>query len=444
MNQGNAPVKHLITAVEKRSPADASGIKGGVYLVSVNGEPVVDIIDYEHLTAADRLFIVVEDETGNAREHLVEKDVYEPLGLTFSTSLMDPVRTCKNRCLFCFIDQMPRGGRDTLHFKDDDWRLSLIMGNYVTLTNVSDAEFGRILRRRVSPLYVSVHATDGEVRKKMMRNPSADRIMERLTKLRDEGLRFHAQIVVCPGVNDGKVLESSIRELYALSPAAGTVAVVPVGLTRFREGLSPLSAITPGGAEEILDFVEAFSKDARRETGEGFVYAADELYAIAGRELPAYETYDGFPQLENGVGLLRKFEREFQEALVALEPFPTKRRVTGVTGQSAHRFLGPLFAKLADYGVEFDLRAVKNDFFGHSVTVAGLVTAGDIAAQLKGETLGELLVIPDDMLREREDVFLDGHDIDWLQKELGVRVLPLCAADGEEYIYGLFDGLKEV
>lgn len=435
---------HLITSVERHSPADASGIAGGVYLVSINGEKVFDIIDYEQLTAADALCVIVENEAGERTEFLIEKDVYEPLGLNFESSLMSPVRTCRNRCLFCFIDQMPKGGRETLHFKDDDWRLSLIMGNYVTLTNVSDAEFERILHRRVSPLYISVHATDGEVRKAMMRNPTADKLMPRLKRLREAGLRFHSQIVVCPGFNDGDVLKKSIEALYALSPAAQSVAVVPVGLTRFREGLSPLRRVTREEAVEMIEFIEAFSKKASGETGEGFVYAADELYILAEKALPPYESYDDFPQLENGVGLLRKFEHEFQNALVAMEPFPMPRHVTGVSGASAYGFLKPLMGTLKEYGVEFDLRAVRNDYFGESVTVSGLVTAQDIANQLKGAALGELLVIPDDMLREREDVFLDGKNTTWLENELNVRVLPLCASDGEAFIYGLFDGLKEV
>ncbi len=439
-----AQKKHLITSVDKRSPADALGIAKGAYLVAINGESVEDIIDYEQLTASQKLVITTEDPAGNRSEWAIEKDVYEPLGLGFSSSLMSQIRTCRNRCQFCFIDQLPKGGRETLHFKDDDWRLSLIMGNYVTLTNVSDEEFERIIHRRVSPLYVSVHAMDGAVRKAMMRNPSADLIAERLTRLHTEGLRFHAQIVVCPGINDGDVLKKSVEDLYALSPGAQTVAIVPVGLTRFREGLAPLREITRTEAGAIIDFAEAFSERARKETGEGFVYAADELYILAERDLPPYEKYDDFFQLENGVGLLRKFEHEFREALVAMEPLTVKRRVTGVTGASAAGFLQPLFDTLADYGIDFDLRPIRNDYFGRSVTVAGLVTAGDIAAQLRGEKLGERLVIPDDMLREHEDVFLDGRDTAWLERELGLRVLPLCAADGEQYLYGLFNGLKEV
>ncbi len=436
--------KHRITSVDSQSPAHASGIAPGVLLVSINGEDVEDIIDYEHLSATNRLHIVVEDDSGHKAEYRIEKEVYEPLGLNFSTSLMTPVRACRNHCLFCFIDQLPRGGRETLHFKDDDWRLSLIMGNYVTLTNVSDEEFARMLHRRVSPLYVSVHATDGEVRKAMMRNPTADRILERLTALHDAGLRFHSQIVVCPGINDGKLLERSIEELYALSPAAQSVAVVPVGLTRFREDLASLRSITGSEAAVMIDYIEAFSKKARLETGRGFVYAADELYILAGRELPYYDEYDDFLQLENGVGLLRKFEREFNDALVAMEKLPQLRRVSGATGVSAHTFLAPLMEKLAAFNIVFDLNTVENDFFGHSVTVAGLVTAGDIAAQLKGRILGEALVIPDDMLREREDVFLDGHSLVWLQDEIGLPVWPLNAVDGEAFVYGLFNALKEV
>lgn len=436
--------KHLITAVDENSPAYTSGIAGGVYLVAINEEPVEDIIDYEQLTAASYLRVLTEDQEGIETEYHVTKDDYEPLGLCFSSSLMSPVRSCRNHCLFCFIDQLPKGGRETLHFKDDDWRLSLIMGNYITLTNVSDEEFERIVRRRVSPLYVSVHATDGDIRKAIMRNPSADRIMERLTRLRDEKLCFNAQIVVCPGINDGEILKKSIGDLYALSPYAQSVAIVPVGLTRFREGLAPLRLITREEANGIIDYVEAFSKKARFERGDGFVYAADELYMIAQRELPLFEKYDDFPQLENGVGLLRKFEREFTDTLAEMKPLRKACRVTGVTGASAYGFLKPLFTLLLPFGITLDLYPAQNDFFGHSVTVAGLMTAGDIALQLREKTLGELLIIPDDMLKEREDVFLDGHDTAWLENELGIRVLPLCAADGEQYVYELFDKLKEV
>lgn len=432
-----------ITGVDEMSPAFRAGIRAGDILISISGEEVMDIIDYEKLTAEPRIKVEIESG-GIASEHTIEKNEYEPLGLNFESSLMSPVRSCKNHCLFCFIDQLPHGGRETLHFKDDDWRLSLIMGNYVTLTNVSDAEFERIVKRRVSPLYVSVHATNGDIRRSMMRNPSAVNIMDRLRRLHDEDLRFHSQIVVCPGINDGDVLKSSLDDLYALRPASCSVAAVPVGLTKFRDGLAPLRKLTPYEAGCVIDTVEAANAKARKVTGEGFAYASDEMYVSAGRELPSYEAYDDFPQIENGVGLLRKFEHEFTEALEDMPSFDPPRRIDAATGESAYAFLSQLFKKLEPHGISIELHMIKNDHFGDTVTVAGLVTAGDISAQLGGSLKGELLILPDDMLRERDDVFLDGHDTQWLEKALGKRVLPLCAADGEEFIYGLFDGLKEV
>ena len=319
-------MRQRIIAVDNDSIAEELGIKPGFFLLRINDEDVEDVIDYEQLTAETHVTLELETKSGKIVTAEVDKEEYEPLGIYFESGLMSKVRSCKNKCVFCFIDQMPKGGRDTLHFKDDDWRLSLIMGNYVSLTNVDDKEFDRILRRRVSPLYVSIHATDGAVRTRMMANPSAARITERLTALKEHGLCFHGQIVVCPGLNDGDVLKKSLNDLYALRPATKTLALVPVGITKFREGLYPLRLLTKQEASDIIDYTESFNAAVEARGEEGFVYASDEMYMIAGRELPSYGSYGEFLQIENGVGLMRQFEHGFNEALKEMQPLKRNRR----------------------------------------------------------------------------------------------------------------------
>ncbi|MBQ9949524.1 MAG: DUF512 domain-containing protein [Clostridia bacterium] len=441
-------MKHLIGSVDKGSPADDIKISGGTYLLSINGEEVADIIDYEQLTCEEKLTVVFELPNGEILEEDIEKDMYTPLGLNFESSLMSPMRACKNHCIFCFIDQMPHGGRQTLHFKDDDWRLSLIMGNYVTLTNVDDAEFNRIIRRRVSPLYISVHATDGEVRKCMMRNPTAPLIMERLSKLRDAGLMFHAQVVLCPGINDGAVLEKTIRDLFSLRPAAQSVAVVPVGLTRYREGLYPLRTQTCEEALSTIEVIHKLQDEFLQQDETRFVFAADEMYVKANMPIPPERCYEDYPQIENGVGLLRMFEADFLYALESTHREIRRRlrnkRITvhGVTGESAYPFLSELFKKAADVGIDFVLHPIHNDFFGDTVTVAGLVCAEDIAAQLRGEKV-DFLIVPRVMLRENDDVFLDGKSVSELSEMLSCRVYPVDCHNGEDFLYSLTDILEK-
>lgn len=426
-----------ITCVDNGSIAEELGVEAEDQLVSINGVPVMDVVDYEYLCADEKLELCFLDKNGNPYEGHVEKDVDEPLGLTFENSLMSEVRACKNRCVFCFIDQMPKRERKTLYFKDDDWRMSFITGNYITLTNVDDAEFQRILDRRVSPLYISVHATDPAVRTAMMRNKNAGKIMERLQALKDAGLAFHSQIVCCPGLNDGEILKQTLSDLYSLYPAAQSVAIVPVGLTKFRDGLYPLTPFTAEEGRAVLDTVDDFQKRARRETHTGFVYAADELYLSVKRELPPYEAYDGFPQLENGVGLLRLFEHDFLAALKHEKPLKKPYSLDIVGGYIAHAFFEELYGHLRAYGVNSNLHAVQNDFFGHSVTVGGLVTGGDILRQLKGKLASGVLYIPHNMLRENEDVFLDGMTVGQLAETLNVCVVPV-RGEGEDWVRTIF------
>ena len=429
-------MKHLVTGVDAGSIAEELGIKRGWKLVTVNGSIIHDVIDYELFTNNERIAAEFETEEGETVVFDIEKEVWEPLGLNFGSGLMSPVRQCTNHCVFCFIDQMPRGHRDTLYFKDDDWRLSLIMGNYVTLTNVSDAEFRRIIDRRVSPLYISVHATDGDVRKAMMRSKNAEKIFERLKALHENGLRFHAQIVLCPELNGGEVLKNTLRDLWSLAPEAQSVAVVPVGLTKHREGLYPLKPMSREDAVEAIRLVDEFIA----ETGaEEFAFCSDEMYLRAGLPLPPYEHYGAFDQIENGVGLFRLFEYEMLAALEERSPLPRPVVFDAVCGTAIAGCMAELFKKLEPYNITVNVHPVRNDFFGESVTVSGLVTAGDIIKQELGELQGKALLMTSSMLREMDDVFLDGMRLPELIRSLGLPVYPMPHDDGEAFINELFE-----
>lgn len=443
-------MKQRITAVCKGSPAENAGIRAGDALISIDGNDIIDIVDYEQLTCCEHMEVVLEHENGEIINICIDKDLYEPFGLDFESSLMSPVRQCKNHCIFCFIDQLRPEERKTLHFKDDDWRLSLIMGNYVTLTNVDEAEFERIIARRVAPLYISVHATDGEIRKRMMRNPTADLIMQRLTRLRDEKLSFHAQIVLCPEINDGEVLEKTIRDLYSLTPYAKSVAVVPVGLTKHRKGLYPLRKLTREECIKTIDMVEAMQEEFLKESGTRFVFAADEMYTYSNHPLPDEECYEDYPQIENGVGLLRKFESELEYELDYMKDDIIKKThgrqvvLHGATGISAYDFLQNLFDNsLAPLGIKIKLHPIRNDYFGESVTVSGLICACDIIAQLKGSDIKDL-VIPHNMLRENDDILLDGMRIADIERELECKVHKLPCYDGGVFLQELVNNIDSI
>ena len=411
------------------SPAERAGLSKGDVLLSIDGEPVIDLVDYEHLTASDRLTLEIIKENGSCEQIDLEKEDYEPLGLSFATSLMDNMRTCKNHCVFCFIDQMPKGGRSSLHVKDDDWRMSFVMGNYVTLTNLDERELDRVIRRRVSPLYVSLHASDPEVRRAMMKNPHAGDILPQLKRLADAGLQFHLQIVLCPGLNDGDVLRRSIDDMLLLYPQARSLAVVPVGLTRHRDKLYPLRTFTREEAEATIDEIEARQAELLREHGTRFVFLADEWYTLCGRSLPAYDAYEGFPQIENGVGLLRLFEGDMLEALEEKKPLKRAKRFLAAGGTSAQAFFAESYRQLLPYHITLDVRAIRNRFFGESVTVGGLITGGDLVEQLMGEDFGRALLIPRAMLKADEELFLDGMRKSEAEKKLGTRIIPVASGD---------------
>lgn len=425
-----------IVRVEPGSPAARGGVREGDALLAINGEPVVDLIDYEFLTANRTLQLRLLDGAGRERTVAVHKRETEPLGLSFATSLMSGMRSCANRCVFCFIDQMPCDVRSSLLVKDDDWRLSFIMGNYVTLTNVSDREFARILKRRVSPLYISVHATEPAVRERMMRNRHAGRLMERLQALAEAGLRFHAQVVCCPEMNDGAVLDRTLADLYGLYPAAQSVALVPVGLTRYRDGLVPIRPYTAEEARGMVARISAFQTRARAENGTAFAFLSDEWYLLAGVPLPPYEDYEDFPQIENGVGLLRLFESDFREALAEREPLPARRALSMAGGEAAYPFFRELYRALVPYGIDLSVYPIRNDYFGGNVSVGGLVTGGDLVRQLTGRLSSGVLLIPHNMLREGEDVFLDGMTLLEAEEALSVHIRPVrSGADLVETVF---------
>ena len=425
-----------ITFVEHGTPAEKAGVRCGDVLLRINDSPVLDLIDYEHLTAHRALSL---DLLRGGREIIVTlfKDEYEPLGLCFETTLMSRMMTCRNHCVFCFIDQMPKGVRSSLNVKDDDWRMSFIMGNYVTLTNVSDAEFARIIERRVSPLYISVHATDPEVRTKIMRNPSAGRIMERLSALKEAGLKFHTQIVLCRGLNDGDILERTLSDLSSLAPACASIAIVPVGVTKYREGLAALGTFDDEQSAEVIDRIEAIQKNDLEHFGTRLVFLSDEWYLNAGKELPPPAAYEEYEQIENGVGLLRMFEEDFRYALEDREPRKTHRTFSIAGGTAAYPFFRELYRELEPYGVNADLYPIPNLWFGGNVHVAGLVTGSDLTAELSGKPLHSPLLIPKNMLRETEDVFLDGMTLAEVEAALDVSIRTFT--DGTELISCLFE-----
>ena len=411
-----------ITHVQPGSIAHRLGLVEGDRLDSIAGEPIIDQIDYQALTAQSRFPMEITRTDGSRKTLNVRKEDWEPLGLTLDQSIISKPRPCHNKCIFCFMDQMPPGMRDTLYVKDDDWRLSLMMGNFVTLTNVSDDEFDRILRRKVSPLYISVHATDPEVRTKMMRNPKAHLIMDRLRTLKEHGIRFHCQVVLCPGWNDGDVLMKTLADLETLHPAACSVALVPVGLTKYRDGLAEITPYNRETAQALVDKITPMQQDFLKRLGTRFVFPSDEFYCLSGRKLPEDEDYEAYPQIENGVGMLRLFETDIR---YASEDFPCdtpceKHRLIAC-GTSVAPFMRDMIDRYAPKGTKITVQPILNRFFGESVTVTGLITGGDLVEQLKGADCDEILLCRN-MLRSEGDLFLDNMSLEQVQSAIGLPI----------------------
>jgi len=434
---GNQRVAQRVSSVFPRSIADKHGIRAGETLISISGTPVLDLVDYQFLTARPVLDILIEGTDGACRHVHIQKQTDAPLGLTLESSLMSCPKTCANHCVFCFIEQMPPGMRESLYVRDDDWRLSLMAGNFVTLTNLPSREMDRMIERKASPIYVSVHTTNGELRKKMLAHVHADRIMEHLARFADHGMSFHCQVVLCPGINDGEELDRTLADLASLAPHALTVALVPVGLTRYREHLYPLRPYTKEEALAVVRQAEAFQKTMLEKHGTRFVFPTDEFYMIAGLPIPEADAYEDFPQFENGVGLLAQLRDEFETA-VRLDPDESgnkPRRVIMATGTSVAPFMQEMLDRHPVKGVEITIKPIVNRFFGETVTVSGLITGQDLVAQLSGMEADEILITKS-MLREGEDIFLDDMTLEKAQNALSIPIRPVYN-DGADLLYAL-------
>ena len=433
--------KHKITKVLADSIAWELGIQAGDFLVSVNGETVEDIFDYQFLVNDEEIIILIEKPDGEEWEFEIEKEYAEELGLEFEEGLMDEYKSCRNKCIFCVIDQMPKGMRDTLYFKDDDSRLSFLQGNYITLTNMKISDIKRMIRYRMEPINISVHTTDGALRCRMLNNRFAGDLLEKMNLLKEAEITMNGQIVLCKGINDGVVLENSIRELTAYLPCLQSLSVVPVGLTKFREGLYPLEPFEKEDAKEVLAVIHKWQQYCMETYGTHFVHASDEWYLLADIELPKEEQYDGYLQLENGVGMERLLENEFLEAFLKLEPDSgRKKQITIATGTLA----APLLKKLCGWfrqkfpNIFISVIPIRNDFFGERITVSGLLTGGDIICQLTGKNLGDKLLLPCNLLRSGEEVFLDDVTLAEVKNALQVKV-DIVKSSGQDLIKALLD-----
>ena len=417
------PVK--ILAVEPGGPASHAGVRPGETLLSINGNEICDILDYRFYETDRHLSIVLRDDAGAERTVQIRKGQYESIGLEFETYLMDQQHSCTNRCIFCFIDQLPNGLRKSLYFKDDDSRLSFLFGNYVTLTNLKEREVDRIIKMHISPINISVHTTNPELRVKMMGNRFAGKSLDILYRFAKAGIKLNCQIVLCRDINDGEELDRTLKDLTSLWPSVQSVAVVPLGLTKYRQGLYPLTGYDSETARAVVRQLERWGDRCEQKYGQRICYAADEFYLKAQLPIPPAPFYGDFDQLENGVGLMASLKQEFLDALEDFVPPASSRKVTLATGVAAHPFLDTLLDELRQrcHNLTCNVVPIVNDFFGDTITVAGLVTGGDLLKQLRGRELGDALLLPDVMLRREGDIFLDDVSLEELSEALQIQII---------------------
>lgn len=415
-----------IKDVYRNSYAYRAGCEAGDTLLSINGNDIVDVLDYRFYQLNSDLELKIRDRKGQVHTVKVRKPEYEELGLEFDTYLMDKEKSCRNQCIFCFIDQLPKGMRESLYFKDDDSRLSFLFGNYVTLTNLTEHEISRIIKMHISPINVSVHTTNPELRVKMMNNRFAGDALKILKRLSEHNIAINTQIVCCPGWNDGEELKRSLRDLYELN--VNLIGVVPVGITRYREGLAKLTPFTVEKARETVDILEEFGEMCLKTRGKRIAYAADELYIKAGYEIPDASFYDDFEAIENGIGLIAQLREDFRDELEWREADDSiKRTVSIACGTSAAPYLRELMdeAERKYPGVKVNVYPIVNDFFGEQINVSGLIVGRDLHNQLKNKPLGDALLISSAMLRFENDLFLDDVHIDDLSRKLHIKIYPI-------------------
>ena len=440
--------EHLIKSVAKGSIAEELNIEPNDTLISIDGEYLVDVFDYYYMVNSDFLVLLIRKQDGEEWEIEIEKDFDEDLGIEFETNLMDEYRSCTNKCIFCFIDQMPKGMRETLYFKDDDSRLSFLQGNYITLTNMKDKDIDRIIKYHLCPINISVHTTNPELRCMMLHNRFAKDALEKIKRLADAAIEMNGQVVLCKDVNDGDELKRTIEDLSKYLPHMRSVSVVPSGLTKYRDGLYPLKPFTKEDAIAVIDLIESYSEKFYEEYGVHFIHASDEWYILAEREFPEEERYDGYIQLENGVGMMRLLKDEFVEALDNTPADNVKREVSIVTGKLASNQMHA-FAKMVENkftNTKVNVFTIVNEFFGEQITVSGLLTGRDILNQLSEhkEELGDRILLPANTLRSGEDVFLDDLRLNELSNELNVRI-QVPKNTGESLLYNiLFENNEKI
>ncbi len=422
--------KHLITGINEDSIAMELEIEAGDTLVSINDKEIEDIFDYHYLIEDEYLEVLIEKQNGEEWLLEVEKDADEDLGLIFGESLMDKYKSCHNKCVFCFIDQNPPGMRETIYFKDDDTRLSFLQGNYVSLTNLQKKDIERIIEYKLAPINISVHTTNPELRCKMLNNRFAGRVLEYIDMLYEAEIPMNAQIVLCKGLNDGEELKKTIQDLMKYAPTIQSLSIVPVGLTKYREGLYPLEPFNKEDAIKLIETVNEFQNIAMDKYGYHFVHASDEWYINAGIEIPEEDNYDGYIQLENGVGMVRLLLNEVSESVDAYldenkSTYDKALKLSTVTGMLAHEVMCQVACKLKEAApnLELNVYPIKNNFFGEKITVTGLLTGGDIVQQLKDKDLGDALLLPCNVLKADEDIFLDDMTLLELQNALQVQVI---------------------
>lgn len=428
----------LITAVLPDSIAAEVGFEAGDRLVAINGQRPRDLIDYRFLCADEVLELEVLDASGKTHHVEIEKDYDEDLGLEFESALFDNLIQCNNRCPFCFIDQQPPGKRDTLYLKDDDYRLSFLYSSYLTLTNLTQREWERIEQMHLSPLFVSVHATEPEVRIRLLKNPRAGQLLEQLAWFQERGLQIHAQVVLCPGINDREHLTRTLLDLAHFHqgdiPAVASVAVVPVGLTRFRPSEDELMPVTPDKAREVIAQVQELQTKFRQQLGSTFAWLADEWFLIAGQELPPESHYEDYPQIGNGVGSIRQFLKAFQKAAKKLpKKLPAPRRYTWIVGNAVEQAFQPIVKRLNQVaGLQVRMVAIASQYWGQEISVTGLITGQDILQTLQGQDLGDAVLIPSVMLKHDDPRFLDDMTVEELSSHLKAKILSV--GDVEELV----------
>lgn len=428
---------NIINKVYDGSIAEELGIEIGDLLVSINDQPIRDIIEYRFLLSEEYLEVEIENKYGEMYLYEIEKDYDEDLGIEFSNPIIDMAKSCRNKCMFCFVDQLPDGMRETLYFKDDDSRLSFLQGNFVTLTNMSEDDIDNIIKYRISPINISVHTTNPELRQKMISNKFAGKVYSIMKRLAEAEITMNCQVVLCPGINDGEELRRTVYDLIKLYPYVNSIAVVPVGVTRYRDNLPNLEIFDKERANSTINQIHKIQEELLEKFGTRFVFLSDEFYIVADRDMLDYDDYEGFLQFEDGVGMIRKMGTEVKEYLNALPSNKTvkEKKVSIATGRSAYEFMKDLAELVMEKYPSIDIHVleIKNKFWGETITVSGLITAKDIVEQLGDENLGEALYITRSMLKADEEIFLDNITLEELQDIMKIKIIP-CLNEGKDFV----------